>query len=61
MNGVFGQNLEFLNAKPGGKISNHWSLKDKVYLDIYHQVGTRLHDVLCSKLSPSVLYLISHS
>jgi len=46
MNAVFGQNLEFLNIKPGGTRSNNWSLKDEVYLDIYHQVGTRLHDVL---------------
>jgi hypothetical protein len=28
MNVLCGQNLEFLNVKPGGTYSNHWPLKD---------------------------------
>ena len=27
INTLCGQNVEFLNAKPGGTYSNHWALK----------------------------------
>ena len=29
INTLCGQNVEFMNVKPGGTYSNHWALQDK--------------------------------
>jgi hypothetical protein len=35
INTLCGQNVEFVNVKPGGTYSNHWALEGAVLIDTY--------------------------
>jgi hypothetical protein len=46
INTLCGQNVEFVNVKPGGTYSNYWALKGQWLLVQLNQLSEASHDLL---------------